>query len=36
MSVETALSLGERRSLVVVTVENRRLLLGLAPVRCRC
>jgi len=31
MSVETALSLGERRSLVVVTVENRRLLLGVAP-----
>lgn len=31
MSVETALSLGERRSLVVVTVEGRRLLVGLAP-----
>lgn len=31
MSVETALSLGERRSIVVVTVENRRLLLGVAP-----
>jgi flagellar protein FliO/FliZ len=31
LSVETALSLGERRSLVIVTVENRRLLLGLAP-----
>jgi len=31
MSVDTALSLGERRSLVIVTVENRRLLIGLAP-----
>ena len=31
MHVETALSLGERRSLVVVTVEGRRLLLGTAP-----
>jgi flagellar protein FliO/FliZ len=31
MTVETALSLGERRSIVIVTVENRRLLLGLAP-----
>ncbi len=31
MQVETALSLGERRSLVVVTVEGRRLLVGLAP-----
>lgn len=31
MHVETALSLGERRSLVVVTVEGRRLLVGLAP-----
>jgi flagellar protein FliO/FliZ len=31
MSVETALPLGERRSVVIVTVENRRLLLGLAP-----
>jgi flagellar protein FliO/FliZ len=31
MTVETGLSLGERRSIVVVTVENRRLLLGLAP-----
>ena len=29
--VETAVALGERRSLVVVTVEGRRLLLGLAP-----
>ncbi len=31
MTVETGISLGERRSIVVVTVENRRLLLGLAP-----
>lgn len=31
LAVETAMSLGERRSLVVVTVEGRRLLLGLTP-----
>lgn len=31
IAVETAVSLGERRSLVVVSVENRRLLLGLTP-----
>jgi flagellar protein FliO/FliZ len=31
LAVETALALGERRSLVVVTVEGRRLLLGLTP-----
>ncbi len=31
LSVETAVSLGERRSLVIVEVENRRLLLGLTP-----
>jgi flagellar protein FliO/FliZ len=31
MSVESALSLGDKRSLVVVTVEGRRLLLGLSP-----
>jgi flagellar protein FliO/FliZ len=30
-SIETAFSLGERRSLAVVTVEGRRLLLGLTP-----
>ena len=30
-AVEAALPLGERRSLVIVTVEGRRLLLGLAP-----
>lgn len=29
--VETAVALGERRSLVVVSVEGRRLLLGLSP-----
>ncbi|HEX7085463.1 MAG TPA: flagellar biosynthetic protein FliO [Vicinamibacterales bacterium] len=29
--VETAVPLGDRRSLVVVTVDNRRLLLGLTP-----
>lgn len=29
--VETAVSLGDRRSLVIVEVENRRLLLGLTP-----
>ena len=31
ISVETAVPLGERRSLVVVAVEGRRLLLGLTP-----
>jgi flagellar protein FliO/FliZ len=31
MGVESGLSLGERRSLAIVTVEGRRLLLGLAP-----
>jgi flagellar biosynthetic protein FliO len=31
ISVETAVPLGERRSVVVVAVEGRRLLLGLAP-----
>jgi len=29
VAVESAVSLGERRSLVIVTVEGRRLLLGL-------
>lgn len=29
IAVETAVSLGERRSLVIVSVENRRLLLGM-------
>ena len=31
--IETAVSLGERRSLVIVAVEGRRLLLGLTPVQ---
>jgi flagellar protein FliO/FliZ len=31
VAVETAVSLGDRRSLVVVSVEGRRLLLGLTP-----
>jgi flagellar protein FliO/FliZ len=31
LGVETALALGERRSIVIVTVEGRRLLLGLSP-----
>jgi flagellar protein FliO/FliZ len=31
IAVETAVPLGERRSLVIVSVEGRRLLLGLAP-----
>ena len=31
ISVETAVPLGERRSLVVVAVEGRRLLLALTP-----
>ena len=31
MGVESAIALGERRSLANVTVEGRRLLLGLAP-----
>jgi flagellar protein FliO/FliZ len=29
--VESAVALGDRRSLVIVAVEGRRLLLGLAP-----
>ncbi|MDE3154003.1 MAG: flagellar biosynthetic protein FliO [Acidobacteriota bacterium] len=31
VTVETAVSLGEHRSLVIVAVEGRRLLLGMAP-----
>ena len=31
ITIETAVPLGERRSLVIVAVEGRRLLLGLAP-----
>ena len=30
-AVERALALGERRTLVIVSVENRRLLLGMSP-----
>jgi len=31
LAVETALSLGDRRSVAVLNVEGRRLLLGLTP-----
>jgi flagellar protein FliO/FliZ len=31
IAIETAASLGDRRSLVIVSVEGRRWLLGLAP-----
>jgi flagellar biogenesis protein FliO len=31
LAIEAVLSLGERRSLVIVGVEGRRLLLGLSP-----
>jgi flagellar protein FliO/FliZ len=31
LAIESSLPLGDRRSLVVLTVEGRRLLLGLAP-----
>ncbi|MGE3401577.1 MAG: flagellar biosynthetic protein FliO [Vicinamibacterales bacterium] len=31
VAIETAVPLGERRSLVIVNVEGRRLLLGLTP-----
>lgn len=31
LAVESAISLGERRSLVIVGVEGRRLLLGVSP-----
>jgi len=31
VTVETAVPLGERRSLVIIAVEGRRLLLGLTP-----
>jgi flagellar protein FliO/FliZ len=31
VTIETAVPLGERRSLIVVAVEGRRLLLGLTP-----
>ena len=29
--VETAIALGDRRSLAIVSIEGRRLLIGLAP-----
>lgn len=32
IAIETAVPLGERRQLVVVNVEGRRLLLGMTPV----
>ena len=31
ISVETAVPIGERRSLIIIAVEGRRLLLGLTP-----
>lgn len=31
VKIETAVPLGERRSLVIVSIEGRRLLLGLTP-----
>jgi flagellar biogenesis protein FliO len=31
VKIETAVPLGERRSLVIVAVEGRRLLIGLTP-----
>lgn len=31
IAIETAMSLGERRSLAIVTVEGRRMLVGLTP-----
>ena len=31
IAIETAVPLGERRQLVIVSVEGRRLLLGLTP-----
>lgn len=31
LAVESAISLGERRSLLIVSVEGRRLLLGASP-----
>jgi flagellar biosynthetic protein FliO len=33
LSVETALSLGDRRSVAILCVEGRRLLVGLTPVQ---
>ena len=31
LAIETAVPLGDRRSLVIVSVEGRRLLLGMTP-----
>jgi len=31
IQIETAVALGDRRSLAIVSIEGRRLLLGLAP-----
>lgn len=31
LAIETAVPLGDRRSLVIVSVEGRRLLIGLTP-----
>jgi flagellar protein FliO/FliZ len=31
IAIETAMSLGERRSLAIVTVEGRRMLVGMTP-----
>jgi flagellar biogenesis protein FliO len=31
VAVETAVSLGERRSLAIIAVEGRRMLIGLTP-----
>ena len=31
VAVETAISLGERRSLAIITVEGRRMLIGMTP-----
>jgi len=33
LGIETAVALGERRSLVIVSVEGRRFLLGLSPMQ---
>lgn len=33
LSVETALSMGDRRSVAILAVEGRRLLVGLTPVQ---
>jgi flagellar protein FliO/FliZ len=33
VKVETAVPLGERRSLVIVSIEGRRLLIGLTPMQ---